>query len=122
MAQLTLLEKAKQIPKKNSTGLAKQELELAVAWANNEIDLNQVRKAINTTSPKLYVFLAYALKNYISMNPKIHQLHPLHTLKVPSDNEILKHWHEGEDDDYENGAIDGARWMRDIIIQKNQTL
>lgn len=119
MAQLTLLEKAKQIPKKNSSGVAKQELELAVAWANNEIDLNQVRKAINTTSPKLYVFLAYALKNYISMN---HKIHPLHSLKVPSENEILKYWQEGENDDYENGAIDGARWMKEIIIQKNQTL
>ena len=117
MAQQTLLEKAKQIPKKNSSGLTKQELELAVAWANNEVDLNQVRKAINSTSSKLYVFLAYALKNYINSNTI--------SIQLPSDEEIFEYWEENGakwmkniDEYYRDGAIAGAKWMKGLIQKK----
>lgn len=121
MSQQTLLEKAKQLPQKKGSCVAKQELELAVAWANSEVDLNQVRKAMNLTSTKLYVFLAYALKNYVSKNTNIH------SLKLPSDKEILEYWENRKltelmKYDYDDGAIDGAKWMRELIIQLNETL
>lgn len=68
MAKQTLLEKAlkndRKIKKMNFT---EEEIELAMAWANNEIGLRQVARAMNMRSDgRAYSFIALALRKIIS--------------------------------------------------------
>lgn len=66
----SLLEKARSIKTKNrsSRPLTEEEIELALAWANDEVSYTQVKNVLmkddnhNTT---VYTFLARALKEAI---------------------------------------------------------
>ena len=64
----TLLEKAKQlgVKVKGNKRKSKEEIELALAWVNNQLTLSQIQKVLNLpASSNSYVFLALALKDYL---------------------------------------------------------
>jgi hypothetical protein len=70
----TLLEKAKAVKTKaRNTDFPKEEIELAVAWANNKVSTTQVAHALGqkSTSGGVYVFLATRLRAYIQTGLKI---------------------------------------------------
>lgn len=66
----TLVEKAKEIKRKSKTEeLNKDQIELAVAWAKNEISMTSVSKVLDIkNNSNVYTFLALALRQYIQEN------------------------------------------------------
>lgn len=73
---MSLLEKAKNTNGKINKTPSKEEIDLALAWARDEIKIFQVEKAIGATkrSPTVtYTFLSRTLK-YIINNPPITNL------------------------------------------------
>lgn len=68
----TLLEKAKEIRVNTYKGYkeySNEEVELAVAWVNNDITSSQLAKALgDRTSGNLYVFVSGALKFAVNKN------------------------------------------------------
>jgi len=65
----SLLELAmsKKLPKKHNKVYTEEQIELALAWANDEITITQVAHAINATvGTAVYTFLALCLKSIIS--------------------------------------------------------
>lgn len=69
----SLLELAmsKQLPKKRNRAYTDEQVELALAWANDEITITQVAHAIDTTvGTATYTFLALCLKYIISTTKK----------------------------------------------------
>ncbi len=74
MKEKTLLEKAKEAQKKDGvrTVITPELIELAVAWANGGITLNQVNIAMgypHKKNGKAYITLARALALYVKNNP-----------------------------------------------------
>ena len=68
---MSLLLKAKGEAGKSNKEPSKEEVELAIAWAKNEVRIHQVRKAIDAVShTKTYSFLARTLKYVV--NEKIY--------------------------------------------------
>lgn len=68
--KITLLEKAKEIPNRgNFKPISSEEIELALAWANNEITLTQAARAYGIDRrmgvSQAYNRLALALREYI---------------------------------------------------------
>lgn len=64
---MSLLEKAKAIPRKNNgrREYTDEDCELAIAWANGEIGMAQVSKAINFkegSQGSIYSYLSSALR------------------------------------------------------------
>lgn len=57
-----LIEVAKEARMKRKSEYSKEEIELALAWANDEVSLGGVEKA---TKKKGYSFVASALRQYI---------------------------------------------------------
>lgn len=66
----TLLEKAKErkMDKRvKSSKATKEDIELALAWVNNEVSMTQVGHALDTTnSMKTYIFLSLTLKSHLT--------------------------------------------------------
>ena len=59
----TLVEKAKSLPRRKGRTLTEEEVELVLAWLNDEVSIGQVIKAIGATSgASPYVFLAIGCK------------------------------------------------------------
>lgn len=68
---LSLLEKAKQIPAKSrkSNAFTEEELDLVLAWINDEIGLHQMQKALNLSSGNgAYLFIARACRQMLGKN------------------------------------------------------
>jgi len=72
-----LIEKAKLVPGRGRHRLTDDQIELAVAWARGEISGIAVATAMNMGvgpgghySSKLYLFLCYALREYVRRNGK----------------------------------------------------
>lgn len=66
--KVSLLDKAKSIKRKNTVGekINNEHIELALAWADDEIGIRQIQKALGLGSPTaVYSFLAISLKKYI---------------------------------------------------------
>lgn len=66
----TLLEQAKNIKiNRKHKSYSKEELELAKAWLNGDIHLEQVRKVMNLNSgTAIYTFLAFASRELFQNN------------------------------------------------------
>ena len=63
----TLLQKAKSIkPNKRKSTFTKEEMDLTMAWVNDEIGITQVMKVLNTSSGMSYVFLARCTKHILN--------------------------------------------------------
>lgn len=65
---MTLVSQAKNIKtnKRVARRYSKEEIDLALAWANDEIGLEQARQALKfTSSNQTYVFFAFALRQLI---------------------------------------------------------
>lgn len=79
MAKETLLQKAKKsssLKKKEYHNITKEHIELALAWANDEIRMTQVADALGLKNPNgtnnisIYIFLSKALKCYVTQSNK----------------------------------------------------
>lgn len=66
----TLLEKAKKISlaKNSRFPMTQEEIEVALAWANDEITMRQVRGVTGTSFTSSYAWLATRLKKYIQLS------------------------------------------------------
>lgn len=65
----SLLDKAKSSNVKNNNlaHITPEHIELALAWANDEIGTQQVSEALGKSGSSTYVILARALKGHIKM-------------------------------------------------------
>jgi hypothetical protein len=63
----TLLEKAKKIGRKPNTKqvIKDEHVELALAWAKNEISFTQVAEVLGKSKGSIYAFLAHAFREYV---------------------------------------------------------
>lgn len=63
----TLLQKAKLCPQRKQRAATEQEIELALAWVNDEITYSQAQEALtgNRGGMTAYVRLAIALRDYL---------------------------------------------------------
>lgn len=75
----------------------------------------QVRKAINDGSLYSYINGNFEFKN--SEDDIINALAPI---KLPSDEEIGKDIGSGMHDYYKAGFIEGAKWMKEQILNQNK--
>lgn len=66
----SLLNKAKEIKtnERDLLGPTKEQVELALAWAHNEVRLIQVMKVLGVTQTTAYLRLARSLRKYIQDN------------------------------------------------------
>lgn len=64
---MNLVEKAKQFKKRANVRneITPEMVDLAVAWAKNEVTLPQVNNVLGTTSTATYSILSRALKEHI---------------------------------------------------------
>lgn len=79
MAKETLLQKAKNssvMKAKRYPNITKEHIDLALAWAKDEIRMTQVadvlgmKKANGTNNISVYIFLSKALKCYVTQSNK----------------------------------------------------
>lgn len=65
----TLIEQAKQSKRQTIHEITPEIVELALAWANNEVTITQVKKVLRIDSNNLaYSILARALKEHLKPN------------------------------------------------------
>lgn len=63
----SLIKQAKQNKKQKRNIIKKEHIELALAWANDEIGISGIARVLNKkSSGATYVFLALALREYIA--------------------------------------------------------
>lgn len=62
---MSLLDNAKSLKSKTHERISPELVELAVAWAKDEITITQVQSALNTKGSNVYAKLALALRVYI---------------------------------------------------------
>lgn len=68
----SLLDKAKSVKStKKRDSYTKEQVDLAIAWTNDEVSLTQVATAIEASNTvAAYVFLAFALAKHIKSSKK----------------------------------------------------
>jgi hypothetical protein len=68
--KLTLLEKAKATSVRAKSMSNQEEIELAMAWARDEIGIAQVQAALGTNSANAYTKLAIGMREWIRTRSK----------------------------------------------------
>ena len=61
----TLLEKAKRSRMKKGGPISQEQIDLALAWASDDITIKQVGTALGKNSTSIYLALARSLKRHI---------------------------------------------------------
>lgn len=71
MLELSLLNKAKQLNRRNRKIYTAEEIELVKAWLDDEIGIAQMSKVLsNSSGIKSYTFIAFVCRQMLGKNGK----------------------------------------------------